>query len=256
LFWAPGEGLRIRTIAVIPARFGSTRFPGKLLADLGGRSVLARVIDRVHEAGLSDIVVATDDDRLETVAREAGARVVRPAGDFRSGADRVAAALPLIASPEDGPDDIVLNVQGDEPFIEPALLSGVAGLLESNRSVQMATAASPATLDDRENPNVVKVVLDDLGCALYFSRAPIPAQGPSFQGSKEPVTLRHIGLYAYRRDLLLRFSGWPPGRLEQVETLEQLRALERGVSIQVLVRPSKSIGIDTPADLEAARRFL
>lgn len=243
-----GREFSVRTIALIPARYGSTRFPGKLLADLGGRPVLAHVVQRARDAGLDRVVVAVDDERLAVIVRAAGGLAVQPAGDFHSGTDRIAAALEeLEHHPGEAPyaeDDVVVNVQGDEPFLEPDLIRAVAEALPPGGSADMATVATPAGAAEESDPNAVKVVLDGQGYALYFSRSRIPARGP---------VLRHLGLYAYRRGFLRRFVAWPPGALERAESLEQLRALEQGARIRVLVRSTASIGIDTPADLERAR---
>lgn len=250
--------MSVRTIALIPARYGSTRFPGKLLEDLGGQPVLAHVVRRALAAGLDRVVVAVDDDRLAEVVVAAGGEAVHPAGDFHSGTDRIAAALEALEArggqPPYADDDVVVNVQGDEPFIEPALVRAVAGALIEEppaegqlagaARAEMATVATPATLAEETDPNAVKVVLDAGGYALYFSRSRIPARGP---------VLRHLGLYAYRRGFLRRFVAWPPGALEVQESLEQLRALERGARIRVLIRATASVGIDTPEDLARAR---
>jgi 3-deoxy-manno-octulosonate cytidylyltransferase (CMP-KDO synthetase) len=246
------SGAFIRTIGIIPARFQSVRFPGKLLQDLGGRPVVVRVLEQAQKAGLDRVVVATDDRRIEAAILNAGGTAVMTAGEFQTGTDRVASALRSLTEPGDSPDDIIVNIQGDEPFIEPDLIAAVAGMLRENPRTVMATAATPAAPGERDDPNAVKVVLADTGRALYFSRAPIPAGG-GYDPATEPATLRHIGLYAFRREFLERFVGWPPGRLETIEKLEQLRALERDVSIQVIVRSSDSFGIDTPEDLERAR---
>lgn len=204
------------------------------------------------EAGLDQVAVAVDDPRLADVVRRPGVLVIAPEGEFRSGTDRIAAALEQLESGTIEPlaeDDVVVNVQGDEPFIEPELIRSVAHALVApgtgGGSYDMATAATPAGASECDDPNAVKVVLDDAGGALYFSRSRIPSAGPAW---------RHVGLYAYRRGFLRRFVGWPPGRLEQAERLEQLRALEHGGRIQVLIRATASVGIDTPADLEQARR--
>lgn len=246
-----GRESTVRTLALIPARYGSTRFPGKLLADLGGRPVLAHVVRRALEAGLERVVAAVDDERLAAVVRQAGGVAIQPPGEFRSGTDRIAAALDLLeAQSGERPldeDDVVVNVQGDEPFVEPALIRAVAEALAPGEAADMSTVATPATAADEADPNTVKVVLDAAGCALYFSRSRVPARG---------AVLRHLGLYGYRRGFLRRFVAWPPGTLEVAESLEQLRALERGARIRVLVRPTASVGIDTVEDLERARARL
>jgi 3-deoxy-manno-octulosonate cytidylyltransferase (CMP-KDO synthetase) len=231
------------------------RFPAKLLADLGGIPVIVRVFHQARSAGLDRVLVATDHEAIEEVVKRAGGEVVRTEGDFRTGTDRIEAALRQAEGSGD-PRDVVVNIQGDEPFIEPELIGAVARALVERPDLDMATAATPATPHERNDPNAVKVVIGHDGRALYFSRAAIPGYGSGYDAETEPATLRHLGLYAYRRDLLARFVSWPPGTLEQVESLEQLRAVERGIGIHVIVRPSGSFGIDTPADLERARRLL
>jgi 3-deoxy-manno-octulosonate cytidylyltransferase (CMP-KDO synthetase) len=248
------RGTAIRTLVVIPARYASTRFPGKALADLGGRPLVTHVVERALRAGADRVVVATDDERIAAAVRGTGAEAVLTPSDLPSGTDRIAEALRAAPSPDDRPDDIVVNVQGDEPFVEPELIRDVAARLAGDAAADMATAATEATAEERGAASAVKVVLARDGSALYFSRAPIPADGPG--GGAGAPTLRHLGLYAYRRAFLERFVSWPPGELERKEGLEQLRALENGARIVVLVRPTASIGVDTPADLERARRRL
>lgn len=257
---------------MIPARYGSTRFPGKLLEDLGGRPVLAHVIRRALESGLDRVVVAVDDPRLAAVAEAEGVASLWPQGDFRSGTDRIAAAVDLLESTSGNvfaPDEIVVNVQGDEPFLEPELIRRVAGALREegslfetgglpvldgrSRRADMSTAATPATRGEEVDPNAVKVVVDVEGFALYFSRATIPHR---VDGAPAAPRLRHLGIYAYRRAFLARFVAWPPGRLEQSESLEQLRALEHGAGIRVVEVTTRSVGIDTRDDLEQARARL
>lgn len=218
---------------------------------------------QAQAAGFDELFVAVDDPRLAVVVREAGGIAVHPEGEYHSGTDRIAAAL-LLLERQSGrafaPDDIIVNVQGDEPFLEPELIRTVARALQhhpagaAGRRIEMATAATPATPAEAADPHVVKVVLGADGCALYFSRAPIPHQASA--GGEEPLLLRHLGIYAYRRAFLSRFVGWPPGRLEQIECLEQLRALERGIGIRVQIVATTSIGIDTPEDLARARARL
>jgi 3-deoxy-manno-octulosonate cytidylyltransferase (CMP-KDO synthetase) len=200
--------------------------------------------------------VATDDARIEAAVRSAGGEAVMTSAGCPTGTDRIAAALQLLESSAHEPRDVIVNIQGDEPFIEPGLIADVAAALVENPAWDMATAATPAGPGERNDPNAVKVVTGRDGRALYFSRAPIPGYGAGYDGGNEHATLRHIGLYAYRRELLERFVTWPPGVLEKIESLEQLRALERGIAIQVIVRRSISFGIDTPEDLEKARALL
>lgn len=252
-FW----GTVIRTLIVIPSRYPSTRLPAKALVDLGGRPLVAHVVGMALLANVGQVIVATDDEQIAVAAREAGAEPIMTQAECPTGSDRIAAALRAMASPVDRPDDIILNVQGDEPFIEPELIRDLAEVLQDDPSVQMATVATEARPGDREDPATVTVVLGEDGSALYFSRSALPGVGPmSSEAGALALSLRHLGLYAYRRAFLEEFVTWPPGRLEKMESLEQLRAVERGVRIRVIVRPTESMGIDTPADLERARRRL
>lgn len=228
-----------QALVVIPARWASSRLPGKALADLGGEAMVVRVARRAALGErVSAVVVATDDDRIEAAVRAAGVEVVRTSARHRSGTDRVAEVAARRS------EERVINVQGDEPLIEPATIDAVIAALD-DPAVSVATAASP--LDPpATDPNRVKVVVDDRGRALYFSRAPIPHGGPY---------LLHHGLYAFRREALLRFPALPVGRLEGSERLEQLRLLEQGLAVQVVVVSSSSPSVDTPDDLEAIRRL-
>lgn len=218
---------------------------------------MAHVVGRAIEAKVGAVIVATDDERIAAAAREAGAEPILTPPECPTGSDRIAAALQAMASSVDRPDDIIINVQGDEPFIEPELIRDLAGVLLADPSLEMATVATKARPGDREDPATVTVVLADDGSALYFSRSALPGVGPSSSESAAlALSLRHLGLYAYRRAFLMQFVGWPPGRLEVMESLEQLRAVERGVRIRVIVRPTESMGVDTPADLLRARHRL
>ena len=237
---------RDRVLAVIPARYSSTRFPGKPLALLAGRPMVAHVVERAAEAGCFDeVIVATDDQRIAEAAARAGARPVLT-GPCRSGTDRGAEAV------RDEPAAVVLNVQGDEPAIPPANLRLVAIYLRDHRDVPMATLALPGTDADRVNVNVAKVVCSIASDALYFSRAPIPyPRNPA--GER---ILRHIGLYGFQREALLRFAAWPETDLERTEGLEQLRALAHGMRLHVLAAVADSIAVDTPDDLPRAEAAL
>jgi 3-deoxy-manno-octulosonate cytidylyltransferase (CMP-KDO synthetase) len=236
----------VSVIAVIPARYGSTRLPGKALADVSGVPMVVRVWRQASKARvLTQVLVATDDDRIASVVREAGGSVEMTASSHQSGTDRVAEVARRI------PADIYLNVQGDLPFIAPEDLDALAQPMRADATLQMATIATPI-IDAAEwnNPNVVKIVCDDRGNALYFSRSPIPFWR---DGAAVPAdALRHIGVYGYRRDFLLEFASWPPARLEQIEKLEQLRAMERGHRIRVVKSVAPSLEIDTPEDLKRA----
>ena len=231
----------MRSVIVIPARWASTRFPGKPLVPIAGISLIQRVYERAAKSGMAAAVyVATDDDRIFGHVVEFGGKCVRPEGDFSTGTDRIAAALPIIESLEGAPFDLVVNVQGDEPLID---VSAVDGLLErlSTSVAGMATLACPIESDDEFHArDVVKVVLDAVGNALYFSRAAI--------GSRE-AALRHIGVYAYRRAVLERFVSLEPSPLERAESLEQLRALQHGFRIAVSKTSKPHLGVDRPEDV-------
>jgi len=245
---------------VIPARYASTRLPGKPLADIGGRPMLAHVWQRAVESGAEQIVVATDDARIEAAARGFGAEVCLTRPDHQSGTDRIAE----VAARHRWPDDaIVVNLQGDEPTLPPGLLRQVAAALTAHPDAAIATLAVPiAQRAELFDPNVVKVVADHAGYALYFSRAPIPWHRDSFPGGEGALPAgvaywRHLGIYAYRAGFLARFVGWPPAPVEQCEALEQLRALWQGERIHVsLAREQPGAGVDTPEDLERVRRVL
>lgn len=243
-------------VVIIPARFASTRFPGKVLASLLGRPLIAHVIAGVRGARLvSRVLVAVDDDRVAEAAQAAGAEVVRTRADHPSGTDRVAEAA------RDLEAEYIINVQGDEPLIRPETVDLLAGALLHGEGEEMATLSEP--LDDPRDildPNVVKVVTDCDARALYFSRSPIPyRRGPDDNLPREPSPAhlgrhpggyhRHVGLYAYRREVLLDLAATPPTPLEVSEGLEQLRALETGRRIRVLPSDHPMVGVDTPGDL-------
>jgi len=237
-------------LILIPARMAATRLPGKPLADIGGKPMIAHVIARAREAGLGEIVVATDAGAILAAAEKAGARAIMTASDHASGSDRIFEALER-ADPE-GRVRIVVNMQGDLPTLPPADIAAAVKLLD-DPAVDIATlAAEIRKTEERDNPNVVKVVGSPLSPgrlrALYFTRATAPSgEGPLYH---------HIGLYVYRREALARFVGLPPSSLEQRERLEQLRALEAGMRIDVALVESVPLGVDTPEDLETARQLL
>jgi 3-deoxy-manno-octulosonate cytidylyltransferase (CMP-KDO synthetase) len=235
---------------VIPARYGSVRLPGKALADLAGRPLIEHVYRRAAAApGVDAVIVATDDPRIAEAVERAGGCAVLTAATHASGTDRIAEVVAA------RPCDIVVNVQGDEPLLEPSLVGELVAPLRDDPAVQMSTARrrliDPA---EYESPHVVKVVVDGAGDALYFSRAPIPARRGT--PGVPPGTWAHIGVYAYRRDLLLRLAAWPRTPLEEVEALEQLRALEHGIRIRTIETRHDAAGVDTPEDLERVRRRL
>ena len=245
---------------VIPARFASSRFPGKALADLAGRTVLEHVWHQARRSGASEVLVATDDERIAGAARGFGAEVVRTLASHRSGTERVAE----VAAARGWPDDAVLvNCQGDVPLIPPACIDQVAALLVAQPGAAIATLCTPIeTMEDYRNPNVVKVVCAADGRALYFSRAAIPSVGHGTVASggdpsAVPESFRHVGLYAYRAGALRKLAAASPCALEVTESLEQLRALWLGLEIRVaLARESLGPDVDTPDDLHRAAGFL
>jgi 3-deoxy-manno-octulosonate cytidylyltransferase (CMP-KDO synthetase) len=244
---------------LIPARLASTRLPDKPLADIAGLPMVVRVAQRAEQSSAAQVVVAADSARIADACSRHGVRVVLTRADHPSGSDRLAEACELLGL--EG-DDVVVNVQGDEPLIDPALIDAVADLLEERPQASMSTAAHPiASLADFTNPNVVKVVLQADGLALYFSRAPIPwwrdgfAQGVS--ALPQPAPLRHVGIYGYRAAFLRAFPRLPQAPVENCEALEQLRALWHGHRIAVHVTHSApGAGVDTPEDLQRVREIL
>ncbi len=247
---------------VIPARYASSRFLGKPLADLAGKPMLQHVYERACESEAVRVIIATDDERIAHVAQNFGAEVCMTSGDHPSGTDRLQEVVHKLGFYA---DDIVVNVQGDEPLIPPRIINQVAHNLMALPMAGIATLSEPIeTVDALLNPNVVKVVTDHQGMALYFSRAPIPWPRDSFMSEVGRSTMpegfswqRHIGLYAYRVKLLNDFVRWPPAPLEQTECLEQLRALWNGVGIHVdAADETPPAGVDTPEDLERIRQLL
>lgn len=237
---------RTAAVGVIPARFGSTRFPGKPLALIHGEPMIVHVVRRAQEAGCFALVaVATDDERIATVVERAGARAVMT-GDAASGTDRVAQAARSLDA------GVVVNVQGDEPALPPASLRTLVSFLVDHPEVPMATLALPAGEGDLDNPTVVKVVCDARGRALYFSRSLIPFPRNLVPG----IHRKHVGLYGFQREALLTFSSWPECELERCEGLEQLRALHNGMPIQVLEAAGDSVAVDVPDDIARAEAAL
>lgn len=241
---------RVRVVGVIPARYASTRLPAKALVLLCGKPLIVRVLERVRQASrLDEVVVATDDARIAAVVRAAGGAVAMTRPDHPSGTDRVAEAV------AGRPADIIVNVQGDEPLIDPGLINGLAETMVREPEWDMATAATPIReASDLGKASVVKVVWDARGRALYFSRSTIP-----FVRDETPAGLRHwrhLGIYAYRRSFLARVVAAPPCALELAEKLEQLRALHLGASIKVIETEEAGIGVDTPEDVPRVERAL
>jgi 3-deoxy-manno-octulosonate cytidylyltransferase (CMP-KDO synthetase) len=239
-------------IAIIPVRYGSTRFPGKPLALIGGKPMVQHVYENTARApGLDRVIVATDDRRIADTAEGFGAEVMMTSDKHESGTDRLAEVAKKIRG------DWVVNVQGDLPFIRPETINRTVKPLRRDRKIPMATAKT-AILNEDEwlNPNVVKVVTDKEGFALYFSRAPIPHPRDGAERTSAPLGYRHVGIYAYRREFLLKFARMRPAELERIEKLEQLRALANGYRIRVAEVDEPSIEVDTPADLEKAEAYL
>ena len=240
----------MEVIGVIPARYESKRFPGKLLADLGGKPVIRHVYERSAGAkGLKVLLVATDDKRIFDVVESFGGKAVMTSPRHKSGTDRIAEVMAKIKG------DVVVNIQGDEPFIRPKMIEDVIKPFKGKENVCMATLKCPIEKEEEiTDPNVVKVVTDSDDFALYFSRLPVPYVR---DGGKNSVRFyKHIGLYAYTRGFLLKFAKLPHSSLEQAERLEQLRALEYGYSIKVLETRYSTLGIDTRQDLALARKML
>ncbi|MEY3954073.1 MAG: hypothetical protein RLZZ397_953 [Pseudomonadota bacterium] len=248
---------------LIPARLASSRLPSKPLADIGGAPMVVRVAQRALLSGAQSVCVAADDISIVDACNRHHIRAILTDLDHPSGSDRLAQACDILNLDADA---VVVNVQGDEPLIEPELIHSVAECLIADPLLGVATAATPIeTTEDWFNPNVVKVVLSNAERALYFSRSPIPYWRDGSIGSKErlPIALptsldqpvlRHIGIYAYRVQALKQFSNWPSCALEKTEALEQLRILWQGQSIQVVVTPQSPYpGVDTPSDLERIR---
>lgn len=243
---------------VIPARAASSRLPGKPLMDVAGRSLIRRVYDTARTCAASDIVIATEDQAIASHVEEFGARAILTSSRHESGTDRLAE----VVEHEGWPDEsVVVNLQGDEPLVPPALLDRAAQLLEQDPSAGIATFGTPLrSIEELQEPSVVKVVRDEQAAALYFSRAPIPWVRDAFSeglGTSLPAGipfLRHLGLYAYRVRTLKSFASWSPTVLERAERLEQLRALEHGVRILVgVVDEPPGHGVDTKQDLERVR---
>ena len=237
-------------LGIIPARWASTRFPGKPLHIIAGKPLVQHVWERCQEcSNLDSIIVATDDDRIADTCRNFGATVAMTAADHPTGTDRIAEAAAAVPQATH-----LINIQGDEPLIEPSLIDKLASALLTDNSLEMATAANP--IDDEtlmNDPNVVKCVLKKNGDALYFSRSPLPYQRSE---SHTLTCYRHKGIYAYRKDFLQKFIQWQPTPLELTESLEQLRALENNARIRVIITDDTSGGIDTPEQAEELETFL
>ena len=241
--------MALTPIVLIPARLGASRLPGKPLADIGGMAMIVRVLRQAEAAGVGPVAVAAAEPQIVTAVEAAGGRAVLTDPELPSGSDRIMAALQAL-DPE-GRHDAVINLQGDMPFVAPEVLAACAEVLARTPACDIATVVAPeASPADRDNADVVKAVLalepgERFGRALYFTRSRLYGEGPVW---------RHIGVYGYRREALARFTAAPPSALERREKLEQLRALELGLRIDAAVVASAPISVDTPADLDAARR--
>jgi len=236
--------LKIKTAAVIPARYGSTRFPGKVLAELCGKPMIQWVYEKAAASIADEVIIATDEPKVAKVVEGFGGRAVMTSPDHPSGTDRISEAVQGLDC------DIIINVQGDEPLIPTSVIDGLIRKMQEDASIEMGTVAVPRLRSEIENdPNKVKVVFDERNFALYFSRSMVPYLR---EGGKDAATYLHWGIYAYRRETLDRFVRLPEGRLESCEKLEQLRALENGIRIYVMLSDLESIGVDTPEDLKRA----
>ena len=243
----------MKTVGIIPSRYGSSRFPGKPLAVLAGKPLVAWVVDAVKKAkSLDDVIVATDDLRIRDAVEAHGGRAVMTPSELPSGTDRIACAAGDFAD-----DDILVNIQGDEPLIDPGLIDNLVARMKSDLKWDMATAVSPIrTACDLAAKTVVKVVLDRDDGALYFSRCPIPCDRDHEPDLAWGLYVRHLGIYAYRGSFLKRYIAEPPCALELTEKLEQLRALWMGGKIAVIRTEDQGVGVDTPEDAERVAKIL
>jgi len=245
-FGPPSKSIFVPAIAVIPARYESSRLPGKALADICGRPMIEHVYRRTASArSIQSVIVATDDERIYRAVQQFGGVARMTSASHQSGTDRIAEIAPELRA------TVIVNVQGDEPLIEPDMIDEAVAPFSSDVTLMMSTLRR--RIDDeaeRQNPHVTKVVVDRQDCALYFSRAPIPFVR---SGSPAAPAWRHIGLYVYRRECLLQLASLPPTAMEKSEALEQLRALEHGVRIRVVETQFDSIGVDTEEDLARVR---
>ncbi len=244
-------------VAIIPARYSSTRLPGKPLKDINGKPMVVHVLERARESGAERIIVATDHEDVARAVESAGGEVCMTRADHQSGTERLAEVIEKCGFSD---DTVIVNVQGDEPMIPPVIIRQVAENL-ANSQAGMATLAVPIdSAEEAFNPNAVKVVMDAQGYALYFSRATIPWDRDRFAQSREKIGdtfLRHIGIYGYRAGFIRRYISWEPSQLEQIEMLEQLRVLWNGEKIHVAVaKEIPGTGVDTPEDLDRVRQAM
>lgn len=245
-------------VVIIPARYASTRLPGKPLVDINGKPMVVHVLERARESGAERIIVATDNEEVMSAVQAVGGEVCMTRADHQSGTERLAEVVEKCGFSD---ETVIVNVQGDEPMIPPAIIRQVADNLAARRDVGMATLAVPIeSAEEAFNPNAVKVVMDAQGYALYFSRATIPWDRDRFAASRETIGdsfLRHIGIYGYRAGFIRRYVSWQTSPLEQIEMLEQLRVLWYGEKIHVDVASVvPGTGVDTPEDLERVRQAM
>lgn len=239
-----------RVVGLIPARLASTRLPDKPLADIHGWPMIQHVWERAMRAAvLSEVAIATPDEEIARAVEAFGGRAVRTLASHRSGTDRLAEAATLLGLQD---RDVIVNIQGDEPMLDPEAIERVVAVLQANRDLQMSSLMCPCPYEDLDNPACVKVVCAQNDNALYFSRARIPFS----RQATGAMVFQHVGLYAYRRSFLAMFAGLPPTPLELTESLEQLRALEHGYPIRMARIAAAPIGIDTPEDLERVRNLM
>ena len=248
----------MRTFGIIPSRFGSSRFPGKPLAILAGKPLVAWVVEAMRRAkSLDEVFVATDDERIVAAVEQHGGKAVMTPSELPSGTDRIACAARSFLGGDFADDDILVNIQGDEPLIDPALIDALAARLRDDAALDMSTAVSPiASPGDIAAKTVVKVVLDRFDRALYFSRSPIPADRDGTVDPAGGLYLRHLGIYAYRGAFLRRYVAEKPCEIEMAEKLEQLRALWMGAKIAVVRTLDSGVGVDTPEDAERIGKIL
>ncbi len=243
----------MKIVGVIPARFGSTRFPGKPLVNLVNKPLIQWTVEGALNAkSLSEVIVSTDHQGIREVVEKMGVRVVMTDSDLPSGSDRIYAATKEIDC------DVIVNIQGDEPMVTAQLIDGLSGVFQVEPKLEMATLAHPITLDEFQSVNAVKVIVNNRDEAIYFSRYQIPYSrtSPVVENGYVKGCMRHIGMYAYRKDFLQKFCESPVAEIEIGESLEQLRALALGAKIKVVPVAEASIGVDTPEDLEKLEKIL
>lgn len=241
----------MKVLGVIPVRYKSSRFPGKALVKLKDKPLIQWVYENAIKANLDKVIIATDDERILETVQEFGARVIMTSSKHNSGTERVAEVARGIRA------EIIVNIQGDEPFLKPRMINFLVKNFIKDRKAEIGTlATSIKNREDLNNPNAVKVVFDKNGYALYFSRSRIPYLRNQSTRTPEHRYFKHLGIYAYKREALLKFVKLPLGRLEKIECLEQLRALENGMRIKVIITKEDTLGIDTPEDLKRAEEWL